>query len=73
MEKYDDLYNLKLNLQIALDETNNKNYKEQIQDLITYVSEDLEEIENELNEENYKLSKEEQKERELEYRQVQGF
>ena len=72
-ERYDDLYNLSLNLQVALDETNIKTYKEDIQDLITYVSEELEEIEKELDKENNKIEKQELKERDLEYRQAQGF
>lgn len=72
-ERYDDLYNLSLNLQVALDETNIKTYKEDIQDLITYVSEELEEIEKELDKENNKIEKQELKERNLEYRQAQGF
>ena len=72
-ERYDDLYNLSLNLQVALDETNIKTYKEDIQDLITYVSEELEEIEKELDKENNKIEKQELKERDFEYRQAQGF
>lgn len=72
-ERYDDLYNLSLNLHIALDETNIKDYKEQIQDLIAYVESELEEVEEELDEENSEIEKEELKERELEYIQAQGF
>lgn len=69
MDKYDDLLNLINNLNLALDETNIRYYRAILKDLISDAKKDLQEEEEILKAE----SKAEKRQREKEYREMQGF
>lgn len=62
-DRYDDLENLESSLQVLLDETIDKDYKEELEDMLTRVQIDKEAIEPKVQE----MQEREYKEQEREY------
>lgn len=62
-ERYDDLENLESSLQVMLDETLDKDYKEELEDMLTRVQIDKEAIEPKVQE----IQEREYKEQERQY------
>lgn len=72
-EKYDDLYNLVLNLKMAVEETKILDYKEPLQDMLCRAEEELKELEEEKEARETEEARKEEYQRQCEYRNMQGF
>ena len=72
-EKYDDLYTLILNLEMTIKETDIKEVKEELENILYRVQDDFKEVDEELEEIELAEVRQELNERYGEYRQAQGF
>lgn len=72
-EKHNDLYNLISNLEMTIEETDIKEVKEELENILYRVEDDFKEVDKELEEIELVEVRQELNERYGEYRQAQGF
>lgn len=72
-EQYDDLDNIITTLDILIDETKDKDFKQDLQIILWNAQKKFEEVEAEKDEMEAKEYEKEIEEREREYRSMQGF
>ena len=72
-EKYDDLYNLILNLEITIKETNFAEIKNELTEILYWAEDEIKDVEEELMELREMEWKQQDNEQQNDYRTLQGF